>query len=145
MMGRFLERTALYDFLKQQRLGVVSSISASGQPQSALVGIAVTPLLEIVFDTLNTARKYANLVANPRCSLVIGWQGEQTAQLEGIASQPTGPELEQYQAIYFAAWPDGPTRASWPAIAYFVVRTTWVRYSDYDRDPPLIQEVTMDS
>jgi pyridoxine/pyridoxamine 5'-phosphate oxidase len=139
-MGQSLERAALYDFVKQQRLGVVSSISAGGWPQSALVGIAATPLLEIVFDTLKTTRKYANLVANPRCSLAIGWQGEQTVQLEGIASRPAGPELERYQAIYFAAWPDGPARLSWPAIAYFVVRPSWIRYSDYDRDPPVVEE-----
>ena len=142
-MGPSLERTALYDFLKRHRLGVVSSISAGGQPQSALVGIAVTPLLEVIFDTLKTARKYANLAANPRCSLVIGWEGEQTVQLEGIASQPTGLEVERYQAIYFAVWPDGRLRVSWPHIAYFVVRPAWIRYSDYDRDPPFIQESTL--
>jgi pyridoxine/pyridoxamine 5'-phosphate oxidase len=133
--------SALYNFMKHKRLGVISSISAGGQPQSALVGIAVTPLLEIVFDTVNTSRKYANLVANPSCSFAIGWDGEQTVQFEGIAAQPTGAELERCQAVYFSNWPEGRAHLSWPGIAYFVVRPIWIRYSDYDRDPPLIEEV----
>ena len=29
---------------------------------------------------------------------------------------------------------------SWPGIVYFVVRPTWIRYSDYDQSPPLIHE-----
>lgn len=42
--------------------------------------------------------------------------------------------------IYFKAWPDGPTRMNWPGIVYFVVRPQWIRYSDFDQDPPLIRE-----
>jgi hypothetical protein len=26
----------------------------------------------------------------------------------------------------------------WPGIVYFVVRPVWIRYSDFDQDPPLI-------
>ncbi len=131
--------------MRQKRLGVVSSISAGGVPQSALVGIAVTPELEIVFDTVNTSRKYRNLVANPICSFVIGWDGEQTVQLQGAASQPTGAELARYQAAYFSVWPDGPARLNWPGIAYFVVTPTWIRYSDYACSPPLIEESPLNS
>ncbi len=140
-----MERGTIYEFMKQRRLGVVSSISADGEPQSALVGIAVTPQLEIVFDTVKTSRKYRNLVANAACSFVIGWDGEETVQLEGKASQPAGAELERYQAIYFSVWPDGPARLSWPGIAYFVVTPTWIRYSDYERDPAVIEELKFDS
>jgi hypothetical protein len=62
--------------------------------------------------------------------------------LEGAAFQPTGPDLVRYQQVYFAAWPDGPDRLNWPGIAYFVVRPRWIRYSDFDRRPPLIEEFT---
>jgi pyridoxine/pyridoxamine 5'-phosphate oxidase len=120
----------------------VSSLSDDGTPQSALVGMAVTPELEIVFDTLQTTRKFHNLVARPRCSLVIGWGEDQTVQYEGIASTPIGPELAAYQRLYFEAWPDGATRLHWPGIAYFVVRPRWIRYSDYNQSPPLIEEVS---
>ena len=132
----------LHAFLVLQRLGVLGSISAAGTPQSALVGIAVTPDLEIIFDTVKSSRKYPNLIQNPGCSFTIGgWgAGEQTAQYEGEARELGSPELERYQEFYFTAWPDGPARMSWPGIVYFAVRPTWIRYSDYDQNPPLIAE-----
>jgi hypothetical protein len=138
-----MQRAALYSFMAQHRYGVVSSISASGTPQSALVGIAITPDLEIVFDTVKSSRKYPNLIARPECSFVVGWAGEQTVQLEGIAIEPSGSELKRYQEIYFSTWPDGPARMNWPGIAYFVVRPRWIRYSDFDQSPPHIEEFTI--
>jgi pyridoxine/pyridoxamine 5'-phosphate oxidase len=138
-----MTRADVFKFMAGHKLGVLGSISPDGAPQSALVGIAVTPQLEIIFDTVATSRKYANLLANPAASFVIGWAGEVTVQLEGQAFQPTGAELARYQQIYFEAWPDGPDRLSWPGIAYFVVRPKWIRYSDFDQRPPLIEEFTL--
>jgi hypothetical protein len=136
-----LSTAAAYAFIKRHKYGVVSSISKGDKPQSALVGIAVTPEVEIVFDTLKSARKYQNLVERPHCSLVIGWEAEQTLQLEGVAFEPEGAELRRYQEVYFSAWPDGRARMDWSGIAYFVVRPSWIRYSDYGRTPPWIEEV----
>ncbi len=133
----------LYAFMAQCRLGVLGSICDAGTPQSALVGIAITKQLEIIFDTVKSSRKYPNLIARPACSFVIGWTGEQTVQYEGVAEQLEPPELARYQETYFKAWPDGPERMSWPGIVYFVVRPVWIRYSDFDQSPPLIREFTL--
>ena len=130
----------LHRFIAQCKLGVLSTLAETGAPQSALVGIAVTPNLEIIFDTVKTSRKYPNLIARHRCSFVIGWAGEQTVQYEGEAEELKSPKLERYQATYFDVYPDGPARMSWPGIVYFVVRPTWIRYSDFDQNPPLIRE-----
>lgn len=131
----------LYAFLSGQRLGVLSYVSAAGSPQAALMGIAVTPECEIVFDTVKMSRKYGNLLARPACSIVIGCQGETTVQYEGVARELSGAELAVYKQIYFAAYPDGPEREKWPGITYFVVRPTWARYSGYDQRPPRIEEM----
>ena len=131
----------IHAFMTGFKLGVLSTIGPAGSPQSALVGIATTPRLEIVFDTVRSSRKYANLVARPACSFVVGWTSEQTVQYEGVAEELRPPELERYQEIYFQAWPDSPARMSWPGIVYFVVRPAWVRYGDFDQNPPLIQEL----
>jgi pyridoxine/pyridoxamine 5'-phosphate oxidase len=136
-----MDRLFLYRFMSQHRYGVVSSIGGEGNPQSALVGIATSPDLEIIFDTVKSSRKYPNLIARPACSFVVGWSGEQTVQFEGIAEEPTGAELKRCQEIYFTAWPDGPARMAWPGIAYFVVRPRWIRYSDFDQRPPVIEEM----
>jgi hypothetical protein len=138
-----MDIAALYSLMARFRYGIVSSTSSVGTPQSALVGIATTPDLEIVFDTVKSSRKYSNLIARPACSFVIGgWEGEQTVQFEGIAIEPKGDELRRCQQAYFAVWRDGPSRMSWPGIAYFVVRPRWIRFSDFDQNPPLIEEKT---
>ena len=137
-----MDKSALYSVMTLSRYGVVSSIANDGAPQSALVGIAVTPELEIVFDTLKTTRKYANLAARPSCSFVIWWSGEQTVQFEGIASEPQGAALDRYRGVYFAVWPDGPARLNWPGLVHLVVRPRWIRYSDYDQSPARIEEMS---
>jgi pyridoxine/pyridoxamine 5'-phosphate oxidase len=129
-------------FIAAQKLGVLGTISPDGAPQSSLVGIAVSPELEIVFDTLKATRKYRNLAANPACSFAIGWAGEVTVQYDGIALEPDGEELERYRQIYFANWPDGPDRLAWPGITHLVVRPRWIRYSDFDQRPPRVEEFT---
>ncbi len=138
-----VSREDLYRFIRQRKLGVVSSMSDASTPQSALIGIAVTPDLEIIFDTTKSTRKYSNLIVRPQCSLVIGWEAEQTLQYEGRAEELQPPDLARYQEIYFQAWPDGPARLTWPGIVYFIVRPLWVRYSDFAQDPPLIEELQL--
>ena len=133
----------LLTFLQSQRLAVQASCGPDATVQAALVGIAVTGAFELVFDTLSTTRKVSNLRTRPRVAFVIGgWESgdERTAQYEGFADEPTGLELERVKAAYFAVWPDAPTRASWPGLTYFRVRPTWIRYSDFNSAPPVIQE-----
>ncbi|HZC66037.1 MAG TPA: pyridoxamine 5'-phosphate oxidase family protein [Candidatus Dormibacteraeota bacterium] len=137
-----MNHATLHAFISQHRYAVISSLAKNGSPQSALIGIAVSPNLEIIFDTVKSSRKYPNLITNPRCSLVIGWENEQTLQYEGIAIEPTGDELAHYQKIYFATWPDGPARLSWPGLVHLVVRPTWLRYSDFSQSAPQISELT---
>jgi hypothetical protein len=134
----------LQRFVASCKLGVLSTIGPTGAPQSALVGIAVTPGLEIVFDTVKTSRKYPNLCTATACSFVIGWEGEQTVQYEGQARELSGAERGYYLDIYFHTWPDGPGRLKWPGIVHFAVTPTWIRYSDFDVRPPFIIEFTRD-
>jgi hypothetical protein len=138
-----MTKAELYEFMSSHKLGVLGYLSPQGTPRSALVGIAVTHDLDIVFDTVSSSRKFACLAANPAASFAIGWAGEVTVQLEGQAFQPAGVELARYQQVYFGAWPDGPDRLNWPGIAYFVVRPRWIRYSDYDQRPALIEEFSL--
>lgn len=136
-----MERSELVAFLRRYKLAVQATVSADGAPQAAVVGIAVTDDLEIIFDTVETTRKYANLMSNPRIALVIGWDDEATAQIEGIADMPLGAELERVRAAYFAVYPDGRDRLAWPGITHVRVRPTWVRYSDFTASPPRIVEL----
>jgi pyridoxine/pyridoxamine 5'-phosphate oxidase len=131
--------TELVALLRRFRMGVVSTVSEAGQPQAATVGVAVGDALELVFDTLTTTRKYANLVREPRVAVVMG-EGELTVQLEGRADVPVGDERKRVQDIYFATWPDGRDRAAWPHITWVRIQPTWIRVSDFAATPPSIRE-----
>jgi len=139
-----MDNAHLLAFLRAHRLAVQATASIDGAPQAAVVGYAVTDNLELVFDTLASTRKAENFRANPRMAFVIGGlkrADERTVQYEGIADEPTGAELERLKQIYYGVFPDGPTRLSWPGLIYVRVRPTWIRYSDYNSDPPEIVEL----
>jgi general stress protein 26 len=124
-------RAEMLQFIRRHRYAVQASTAENGAPQAAVVGIAVTDAAEVVFDTLGTSRKAQNLRREPRSALVVGWDEEQTLQLEGVADEPTGDELQRLKRVYLAAFPDGVEREQWPDITYVRVRVTWARYSDF--------------
>jgi pyridoxine/pyridoxamine 5'-phosphate oxidase len=132
-----MTRPELLAWLRAHKLGVEASLHGDGRPQAAVVGIAVSDELELVFDTVTTSRKYDNLRRDPRCAFVW-WDGDVTVQLEGLAEEMRGADVGRAQTVYFAAFPDGPERAAWPTIAYFRVRPTWIRTSDFSASPPRI-------
>lgn len=137
----------LLSFLREHRLAAEASVSGSSGAQAAVVGFAISDAFEIVFDTLDSARKVANLRQHPKLAFVIGGftpGDERTAQYEGVADEPTGTELERLTEIYYRVYPDGRARRNWPGLIYVRVRPTWIRYSDYNVDPPQIIEFTAD-
>src|SRR5690349_7016076 len=134
-----IKRAALLTFLRSRRYAVESSLHPSGAPQSAVVGIAVSDEFEIVFDTLGTSRKGQNLRRRPDIAFVIGsleGTDERTVQYEGIADEPEGAERTRLTELYL----DGRERQKWPGLTYLRARPRWLRYSDYNVDPPVILE-----
>lgn len=132
----------LYDFIKKQLLAVLTTVNEKSQPEAALIGIVVTPELEIVFDTANTSRKYLNIIQNPAVALVIGWDNEITLQYEGIATELKGDDVF-YKEIYFDTFKDGRQRAeSMHGIVHFKITPHWVRYCNYNH-PTIIKELTL--
>jgi uncharacterized pyridoxamine 5'-phosphate oxidase family protein len=139
-----MTRGELLGFLQKHRLGVVATISPNGDPQSSVVGIAVTDQLEILFDTLSTTRKCKNLRRHPKISVVVGWDQEITVQYEGIADEPTGAELERLKKLYFVVYPECMEHQSWDGITYFRIRPTWIRYSDFNSNGNIVEFLASD-
>jgi len=132
----------LYNFIRQQNIAVISTLSKDLRPEAALVGFAISKDLEIVFDTVKTSRKYQNLLGNPIVAVVIGWDNETTVQYEGFATELTGPDAEYYKEIYYEVYKDGRERAvTWPHIVHFKIAPTWIRYSNFN-GPVVIEEMT---
>jgi hypothetical protein len=137
-----MTRSDLLDFMRQEKYAVQAT-SASAGLQAAVVGIVVSDAFEIFFDTLDTTRKARNLRLDPRIAFVVGGTGskdERTVQCHGLVDEPTGADLTRLKQLYFSRFPDGPGRESWEGITYFRARPTWLRFSDYSREPPLIVE-----
>lgn len=125
-----MTRAGLLDFMRRSPYWVQATVTAAGAPQAAVVGVAVTDDMELVFDTLKTSRKYKNIGLNPRAAFVM-WEGERTVQYEGVADQPRGDELARLKGLYFSRFPNGQKREQWPDTVYLRVRPTWLRYSDF--------------
>jgi len=130
----------LFNFISRYKLAVMSSVTTNNTSESALVGIAATEDLKIIFDTVTDSRKYQNLLQNPSISFVIGWEEERTVQYEGVARIPVGNELAELKKIYFSVFPEGVEREQGKNIVYFCVEPKWIRYSDFDL-PQRIEEM----
>jgi general stress protein 26 len=139
---RDMDCAALLTFLRKHRIGVLATVSPAGEPESAVVGIAFTDQLEIVFDTIDNTRKCQNLRKHSSIAFVIGWDTEITVQYEGVADEPKGTELDRVKEAYLVVYPECRDHESWPGITYLRVRPVWARYSDFNTDPWTIVEFT---
>jgi hypothetical protein len=129
----------LYAFMQARRHAVIATASPGGTPEAALIEIAVTPELEVIFETTTATRKIANLRANPRVSLVIGWQDDRTLQYDGLVDEPSGNSLERIRAHYISTFPQKASHQSWPGNLYFRVRPVWTRLSDYNSPRTIVE------
>ncbi len=137
-----MTRDELIAFVRAHDHAVEASVAADGAPQAAVIGVAASDELELVFDTLASTRKSANLKLDPRIALVIGWD-DRTVQLQGVADLLVGADLERLRAVYLEAFPDGRDRLAWPGIEHWRVRPTWARHSDFRGAEPNIVEVAL--
>jgi hypothetical protein len=134
-----MDRQGLLAFLRKHRLCVQASVAAEGGPQAAVVGFAVSDRLELIFDTLATTRKAENLRRDPRIALVVGWDAEQTLQLEGLVDEPAGEDLSRLKQLYLTVFPDGVERQGWTGITYLRVRPRWARFSDFSAGGTIVE------
>ena len=137
-----LSDAELLGYMRSHKLAVVSTLGAGGRPQSALVGVGIAEDFGIVFDTVSTSRKHANLLRDPRVAVTFSGPAEQTLQYEGTAMpvSKSDPRDAQHREDYYRAWPDGRDRAvNWPTLVYWRIEPHWLRFSDYDRGPMLFE------
>lgn len=148
-----ITRKELVEFMRANPLVTAATLSQDGAPQAALLGAATSDQLELVFDTVDNSRKFGNVLRDGRIAVVFGAAGgyvsgshdERTVQYQGVADVPSGRELKRVQEeIYFKLFPEGRERLKWAHIAYVRVRPTWIRYSNYNVNPPEIVELNGD-
>jgi len=132
----------LLAYMRGHKLAVVASVDATGRPQAALVGVGVADTFDIIFDTVSSSRKHANLLADPRAAVTFSGPGERTLQFEGVARpvSTSDPADALWREAYYAAWPDGRSRLTWEGLAYWRIEPRWLRFSDYDAGPLIVEK-----
>ena len=136
-------RVDLLAFLRSHRYAVQSSVSPQQTSQAAVVGVAVSDMFDVVFDTLRGSRKGRNLALNSAIALTFGSvaaEASRTVQMEGVADIIDPADHAALIAMYLAAFPDGRERQRQPDLIYVRVRPQWLRDSDYGVTPPRIDE-----
>jgi pyridoxine/pyridoxamine 5'-phosphate oxidase len=136
-----MDKAELLTYMRACKLAVIATIGCDGSPQGALVGVAVTEDLEIIFDTDSNSRKHQNLKRDNRVAVTFSGPGEQTVQIEGRvnAVSPMAASDAIYRETYFSTWPDGRERQTWSKIAYWRIVPQWARYSDFERGPLIVE------
>ncbi len=106
-------RKIVQNLLNSQRLAVLSTVM-SGSPYSNLIAFAVTDdLKDIFFATTRATRKFANLTAEPRVSLLMDNRSNQETDFGeasavtvlGTAEEVLGPERERHLQLYLKKHP----------------------------------------
>ena len=133
-------------FLHSNPMAVVSTIHKSvDAPESALVAFCETQDFEIIFQTFNNSRKYENLQHNSNVAFVIGWDidksNQRTLQYEGTAQELSDMDYKKYRHLFETK--DTPCKKQWldkEESRLFIVKPTWIGYSDYTKEIPKITE-----
>lgn len=125
-----LSKAEAFQFLKSATFGAIATVSRDGSPEAALVNIAATEDLELIFETIQTTRKCINLRRNPRVA-IVAWRGDETLQCEGMADEPDEHARAPLLESYFARQPEALGHCGWPGLTYFRVRPHWIRLSRY--------------
>lgn len=138
-----MKQADVYSFLHSKIHAVISTCGKNLKPEAALIGFGETEKLEIIFGTFKTTRKYRNLLENTRVALVVGWDEDGcTVQYEGIATELSEEEVKDYLEIYHKKVPSAAHYAEHPDQTYFIVRPSWIRYTDVSGEVEQVEEFT---
>jgi len=126
--------------MNSNKLAVLSTLSAHGWPQSAVVGFSAHKGCVLVMGTSSLSRKFHNLERDPHVSVVVGWDQGKTVQFEGIARILSKEEEGQWTEQHYKIRPEALKYNSDPNERHFIVRPTWIRYTDLTKSPWEIHE-----
>lgn len=133
-----MTRAQFVAFVRAAGQGVVATVDGGGNPEAALVGLAVTDEGELIFDSLTDTRKIANIRVHPRVALVIGWDDGVSVQLEGQADVLAASERDLYGQVYLSQFPHAGVFDEGFAVVRVVPE--WLRYYDASQQPALVIE-----
>ena len=123
-------REILLELFSSQKLGVLGT-HQSGQPYGSLVAFAATPdLKNLVFATTRATRKFANLQADSRVSMVLDNRSNRVADFRkavaatalGRAKEIKGRDRNKIAKMYLSKHPHLKEFVSSPTCALVKIR-----------------------
>jgi nitroimidazol reductase NimA-like FMN-containing flavoprotein (pyridoxamine 5'-phosphate oxidase superfamily) len=123
-------REILLELFSAQKLAVLGTHQA-GQPYGSLVAFAATPdLKSLLFATTRATRKFANLQADSRVSMVFDNRSNRVADFRkavaatalGRAKETKGKERKKFTTMYLAKHPHLKEFVSSPTCALVRIR-----------------------
>jgi general stress protein 26 len=130
------------ELMKRNSFCVLSSVNMKVQPESSLVGFSENEKFEIVFECSNLSRKYQNILKNPHIALVVSEpENKLTVQYEGIAREFSPAKEKQLISQFLEKRPFARKFLDREDIKWFHVKPKWMRYSDYNKKPVVIEEM----
>lgn len=139
-MDDIQSRQRILEFLRKHTLAVIATSHRSGAPEAAAIDFSVRDNLELVFDTFEYTRKFANLSEQSSVAFVIGWDNNITVQYEGDAVKVPTSDIERYQEAHLESVPAEREFVEKGAVV-FKVDPRWIRYSDFTKEPPEVIEL----
>lgn len=125
------------EFMSLSQTCVLSTVR-DNSPQSATVGFSVDDDFNILIVTNSSTRKALNISKNPSVSIVVGFEGSKTVQIEGVASAVSAEELGDRLDYHFEKVPAARKHAS-ENQTFFMIKPNWLRYTDYAAENPVVE------
>lgn len=147
------EKYKALEFLCDNRIAVLSTISESGKPQSSLIYYVVDEKFPLFIITTKESRKVKNILHNDKVSLVISSEIPPVElQLEGTAEIVSDPmKKEQMSERYLEVSNKNPDTLNWPPVMklpntegfdFIKITIDWFKYSNFSEREGSIVEGT---
>ncbi|MGH7241368.1 MAG: pyridoxamine 5'-phosphate oxidase family protein [Candidatus Saccharimonadales bacterium] len=129
----------ILEILEAHELCVLSTVTAAGLPQAAIVGFSQNANLQLLIGTSNRTRKYANLQQNQAVAVVVGGDAAEV-QYEGTVRELTKQELEEHLQTHFDKLPGTAKYLEDTTQAWFLITPTWLRLTVHE-DMNVVTEI----
>lgn len=129
------------DFIKQHRLACLATVTTEGLPECSVVGFSESENMELYIGSYDSSRKAHNLKFNPKVALVIGWEGGQTVQYEGVAEEVPADKLQEVVEKHLEKMPTAAKYVRHQEEKFYKIKPVWVRYTEMAHDPWEIKEL----
>lgn len=133
---------AASDFLNQHETCVIATSGADGQPEAATIGfshINQAGKWSFFIGTNSSTRKFANLQANAKCAFVVGFEGTETVQFEGIAQVADEATVKARLTAHLNKVEMAKRFVDQPGQTWFVITPTWLRHTDFKLPKPVFE------